>query len=57
MTSPEWPLTQWNAGWRCWYSSISGFHRSVLATGSFLAFFQPFACHRTHHRSRKQFTT
>ena len=55
--SPEWPFTHRNTGSRASTNSISGCQRSTLATGSFLAFLQPLAFHRTHHLSRKQFTT
>ena len=59
--SPLCPFTHWksgrSAGLSDSYISISGRHRSSLATGSFFALRQPFAFQRTHQRSLKQFTT
>ena len=57
--SSLWPFTQVNR--TRWgsdrYASISGSHRSRLATGFFALLSQPRASQPSHHRSRKQFTT
>ena len=51
----EWPLTQRKGSpGRPRYSSISGSHRSRLATGWFWEFFQPRASQPRHQLSRKQ---
>jgi hypothetical protein len=56
--SPEWPFTQLKVtSPRARTSSMNGSHRSRLATGSFLEFFQSRFSQPSHQRSRKQWTT
>ena len=56
--SPAWPFTQLKVTWPCAAtSSTNGFHRSWLATGSFLEFFQPRRSQPSIHPSLNADTT
>ena len=59
MTSPLWPFTHRNVTrpGSARTASISGSHRSRLATGFLAELVHPRANHPSHHRSRKQLTT
>ena len=58
LASSAWPFTHRNVtSPRARTASISGSHRSRLATGFFALLSQPRASQPSHHRSRKQFTT
>ena len=57
--SPPWPLTQRKpiSPGRLRYKSMSGSHKSRLATGLRWPLSHPLASHACHHLSRKQLTT